>query len=200
MDPLKFTWRSGGERSPAAGYRALFPELIQNLQSLAVHDNEVVRLVFGDVHEPLFGICRERESRGVGWATTVEECLLDVFPVHGEDLNTPIRAIRHVNKAIVGNPDGMSSPELLRPFCARCLRAGTLCSSRRRRAERHVTEGAPHAFEGAGVGVKYDHAQVALVTDEYFVGLAINKHVGGSVHILRILRAGALTTATDLQR
>src|SRR6266478_3373927 len=100
MDSLKFAWRSGGERRPTPRYRALLPELVQNLEALALHDDEVVGLVFGHVHEPLFGICRECESRGIGRATTVEERLRDVFPIDGEDLNTSVGTIRHINKAI----------------------------------------------------------------------------------------------------
>src|SRR5215471_15856764 len=98
MDALKFAWRSGRERCPAPRYRALLPELIQNFETLALHDDEVVRLVFGHVHEPLFRICGERESRGIGRASTIEELLRDVFPVDGEDLNSPVGTIRHINK------------------------------------------------------------------------------------------------------
>src|SRR5262245_18745195 len=103
----------------------------------------------------------------------------------------------------------MRSPRLLRPFSAWYrrllaaaawrLRRPTPCFPLRRQAERHVTEGTPHALECARVGVKHDDAQVAFVADEYFIGLAVHENVGGSVHVLRILWAGTLTAATDLQ-
>ena len=62
-----------------------------------------------------------------------------------------------------------------------------------------VPKCAPHAFKLARIGIKHDHAVVAVtVGDEQFVRLSIDERIGGLLQILRVGIAAALAAVTNL--
>ena len=56
------------------------------------------------------------------------------------------------------------------------------------RIHRDVAKRAPHALEGRCVRVKDDHTPIDVaVGDKDLVGLAMDKHIGGRIQVLRIV-------------
>src|SRR5207245_951411 len=73
-------------------------------------------------------------------------------------------------------------------------------SGRRRVVVRRLTKCAPHAFEGAGVGVEDNHTTIAIaVGNEHFVRFRIYVDIGSPLEILGVFIPAGLILPADLE-
>src|SRR2546426_8862896 len=166
------------------------------LERLAIQNRDAFVRAVGDVHETLLRIGRQRhaECRARPLRFTLDEPFFEEFAVQGERLDAVVRAICHIDDAVVGDLNAVRRVELLRSSAGHLARLRGLVL-------RLVAVGAPVALVGAGVGVEHDDAAVAVaVGNKHLVGLVIHGDACRPAQVRCVVAVDGHATLADLEQ
>ena len=193
-------FRIGGDAVDAVEFARLpatFAERRQHFERVAIEDVHAVVFAVGKVDVFLLRILRERDVPDGSGAERglFDELLFDESAIRFEDLYAVVHAIADVQQVVVRELRAVHRiAELLRRRRIRIVPAVI-------DVVRLVPVSAPVAFVLAGLRVEHDHAMVAVaVGDIQFIGLGIDKSLGGQPQILEVVAAFALARLADLHQ
>ena len=175
---------------------AAVPEAGQVLERLAVQDVDSLVRAVRNVQEPLLRIAGQGDipSRAAPERPGFHPAFLDVGSVGLEDLNAVVRAVAHVQHAVIGQRDGVNRRTELVGLLPRLV-SGQL------RVVGFVAVGAPMPLVFARVRIHHDHAPIPVaVRHEKLVGARVNHRLGGKLEVLDVVAAPAHERPADLHQ